>query len=429
MSLIKKLGPTILVLSFLITASASIRAEVTVLVTGIGSTRFPIAIANFANESGSPQQISAIMRADLVRSGKFSSIDTGSIPISESDSVKLSSWKTKGANAFGSGSIVQRTNGQYEIRFRLYDTINQKSLGGLSLLSPESGLRMGAHKIADYVYQKLLGVRGIFATRLLYVTRYSGRYQLKISDSDGQNNHIVLTSSEPIISATWSPDGTKLAYVSFEKNKPIIYIHDLLTSRRVIVSDQKGNNSAPAWSPDGTKLAVALSLTGNTQIFIINADGSGLRQLSHSPSINTEPTFSPDGKSIYFTSDRGGQPQIYKIPVYSESASALQRITFHGSYNTSARVSPDGNAIAYISRVAGTFKLYLQDLLTGSSVALTNTTHDESPSFAANGQYLLYTTQVKNRQVLAVVSTDGSTHQVLLIPGGGVCEPSWGPFM
>lgn len=429
MSLIKRLGLKTLVVSFLVTGSVSARADLTVLVTGVGSTQFPIAVANFANEANSPQQVAAIVRADLARSGKFSSVNAGGTPVSESDSVDLGAWKAKGANAFVGGSITRLSNGQYEVRFRLYDTVKQQSLGGLSLVSPESGLRMSAHKVADYIYQKLLGTQGVFATRLSYVTRNGGRYQLKISDSDGQNERIALTSPEPLISPAWSPDGTKLAYVSFERKKPIVYIHDLPTGRRVMVSDQKGNNSAPAWSPDGTKLAVALSLTGNTQIFIVNADGSGLRRLTRGSSIDTEPTFSPDGQWIYFTSDRGGQPQIYKMPVQGESASAAQRVTFNGGYNTSARVSPDGKELAYISRVGGAFKLYLQDLSTGAATALTDTTRDESPSFAANGQYVLYATQANGRQVLAAVSTDGSIRQVLSIPGGGVREPSWGPFM
>jgi TolB protein len=197
----------------------------------------------------------------------------------------------------------------------------------------------------------------------------------------------------------------------------------------VIVSNQKGSNSAPTWSPDGRTVAVALTLTGNTQIYAVNADGSGLRRLSRSTSIDTEPFYSPDGQWIYFTSDRGGQPQIYKMPAQGESAGAAQRVTFTGSYNTSPRVSPDGKELAYISRVGGAFKLYLQDLQTGVATALTDTAHDESPSFAANGQYVLYATQVNGRGVLAAVSTDGRTRQILSVRGGTVTEPSWGPFM
>ena len=424
-----KLGLKTLVASCLIVAGTAAHAELTVLVTGVGSTQFPIATATFANESSSPAQVSAIVREDLARSGKFTNIDAGSTPVSETDSVDLGSWKAKGADAYVSGSVNRLPNGQYEVRFRLYDTVKQESLGGLSLVSPESGLRMSAHKVSDYIYAKLLGGRGVFATRLSYVIKTGGRYQLQISDSDGQDARIALSSPEPIISPAWSPDGTKVAYVSFEKKKPVVYIHDLPTGRRVIVSNQKGNNSAPAWSPDGSKLAVALSTTGNTQIFQVNADGSGLRRLTQGSSIDTEPAYSPDGSSIYFTSDRGGAPQIYKMPVNGESAGSAQRVTFTGNYNTSPRVSPDGKQIAYISRVGGAFKLYLLDLASGTATGLTDTTHDESPSFAANGQYLLYATQVNGRDVLAAVSTDGRTRQVLSLSGGSVREPSWGPFM
>lgn len=411
--------------------ASDVNAQLNVFVTGVGSSKLPIAIAHFTNEANLLQQVSAIIRWDLQRSGKFTNIDVDSRPMSKINSLNLGAWKVKGAAAFVSGNVDYMPNGLYEVRFQLYDTIKQQKLGSLVLISSESGLRMSAHKAADYIYQKLLGSRSAFATRLSYVIKVGNRYQLQIADSDGQEAHLILSSSEPIISPTWSPDGTKVAYVSFEKKRPLVYIHELSTAHRFIVSNQKGNNSAPAWSPDGRVLAVALSCTGNTQIFAINSDGTGLRRLTQSNAIDTEPTYSQDGRWIYFTSDRGGQPQIYRMPAQGENhLGAARRITFTGNYNASPAVSPDGKQLAYISRIGSAFKLYLQNLNSGIATRLTDTTRDESPSFAANGQYILYATQKNDRDVLAtVLLTDGSIQQVLSPQIGSVREPSWGPFI
>jgi TolB protein len=409
-------------------SAGAAQAQLNVEISGVGSSQFPVATANFQGEAQAPQNLTAIIRSDLSRSGRFRNVDPGGATVAESANVDLGSWKGRGADAFVAGSVTPSGNGQYEVRFRLYDTVKGQSLGGLAYNVNQSQLRVTAHKIADYIYEKLLGERGVFATRLSYVSRVGGRYQLLISDSDGQNSQVALTSNEPIISPSWSPDGRRVAYVSFERKKPVVYVHDLSTGKRTMVSDQKGNNSAPSWSPDGQRLAVALSKDGNTQVYMINADGSGLRRLTRSSAIDTEPQFAPDGKSIYFTSDRGGAPQIYRMPAGGEEAGGAQRVTFKGSYNVSPRISPDGKYLAYITRSGG-FKLQLQDLTNGDVTSLTDTSNDEAPSFAANGKYVLYATRVSGRSVLAAVSTDGRTRQVLSLQSGDVREPSWGPFM
>jgi TolB protein len=250
-----------------------------------------------------------------------------------------------------------------------------------------------------------------------------------ISDADGQNIRNALNSAEPIISPSWSPDGKKVAYVSFEDRKPVVYVHELATGRRVSLSNQKGNNSAPAWSPNGQTVALALSRDGNTQIYSMNADGSNLRRLTQGNTIDTEPQYSPDGRTIYFTSDRGGNPQIYRMSADGEKAEGAKRVTFKQSFATSPRISPDGKLMAYIANVGGGFRVHTLNLATGETRALTDTTRDESPSFAANGRYILYSTRVGSKRVLAAVSVDGQSKQVLSIPGSDVRQPSWGPFM
>lgn len=417
-------------LLFCLSVAVSIaHAQLNIDISGVGSRLFPIAIAPLSDEDATPQKVSEIIRADLARSGRFTNIATGATPIPDSDQVDLGGWKMKGADALVTGRVIRLANGQYELRFRLYDTVKQADLGGLSLTGPASALRMNAHRIADDIYFKLLGERGIFATRMAYIIRSGNRYQLQISDSDGQNPHIALTSTEPIISPAWSPDGKKLAYVSFERKKPIVYVHDLLSGQRRVISNQKGSNSAPAWSSNGKQLALALSLSGNTQIYLVNADGSGLRRLSNNSHIDTEPQFSPDGQWLYFTSDRGGLPQIYRMPIQGEGeAGSAQRVTFTGNYNTSPHLSPDGTLLAYIARSGGGYKLYVQKLNGGEAIPLTDTQSDETPSFAPNSQYVLYATRLNGQHVLAIASTDARIRQTLSVRGGDVREPSWGPF-
>jgi TolB protein len=314
---------------FLALAIPAANAQLHVDVQGVGGTQIPIAIANFAGDATPPQDLPQIVRDDLSHSGMFRTVDAGVAPISDADLIDTGAWKSRGADAVVVGSATRTADGRTTVRFKLYDDVKGQSLGGLELTanSPRD-LRLTAHRISDFIYEKLTGERGVFSTRIDYVVRENqNRYLLQIADADGQNFQTALASKEPIISPAWSPDGTKLAYVSFELRKPVIYVHTVTTGQRVPVANFKGSNSAPAWSPDGRTLAVVLSRDGNSQIYLMGVDGSGLRRFSQSAGIDTEPFFSPDGQSVYFTSDRGGGPQIYRMNVAGGDAT---RVTFKG---------------------------------------------------------------------------------------------------
>lgn len=410
-------------------ASLPSHAQMSIEITGVGQSLYPIAVMRFKDENKLPISITDIIRQDLARSGYFKNTENGNASESDEGTPNYKSWAARGADALAVGSIVQKDANQFEIQYKLFDVRKSMSLGGLNLNSSADNLRAVAHKISDDIIFKLLGERGIFSTRLSYVIKDGKRFRLVISDADGQNIRNAMTSGDPIISPSWSPDGKKVAYVSFEDRKPVIYVHELATGRRIALSNQKGNNSAPGWSPDGKRLAISLSKDGNTQIYGINADGSGLRRLTRGNTIDTEPQYSPDGRYIYFTSDRGGQPQIYRMPAEGEQAESAKRVSFKQGFVTSPRISPDGKQMAYIANVGGAFRLYIMNLATGETQALTDGSSDESPSFAANGKYVLYSTKVGGKRVLAAVSVDGNSKQVLSIPGSDVRQPSWGPFM
>ncbi len=405
--------------------SFAARAQLTIEITGAGANRIPIAIADFAGEPGVSRAVAMVVRADLERSGLFKLVEADT-PLAENTAVNFPDWKSRGADALVVGSIAAAANGRFEVRFRLHDVQKQASLGGLAYIMTAQQGRATGHRIADYVYEKLLGEPGIFSTRIAYVVKSPGRFELQIADADGMNAQTALASREPIISPAWSPDGTRLAYVSFESKKPVVYVHSLATGRRHVAANFKGSNSAPAWAPDGNKLAVVLTKDGASQLYSLNADGSGVVRLASSSGIDTEPFFSPDGKFIYFTSDRGGSPQAYRIEANGGSA---QRITFEGSYNVTPRLSPDGKSMAYVSRNDGRFQLTLMDLATRQTQVLTNSDKDESPSFAPNGRMILYASEIGGRGVLAAVSSDGRVKQKLSVQAGDVREPAWGPFL
>lgn len=395
--------------------------------SGAGANRIPIAISPFAGGGLLPQALVGVVRSDLEGSGLFRMVEAPVIdpPMTEAQSINYGEWKNRAADALVVGSVNSMADGRFEVRFRLHDIVKQTQLGGVAYTMTATQMRTTAHHIADFIYEKLTGTRGVFSTRIAYVIKQGTRFELQIADADGDGAQTALVSREPIISATWSPDGTRIAYVSFENKKPVIYIHSLLTGKRTVLANYKGSNSAPAWAPDGSRLAVVLSRDGGSQIFSIRPDGSDLQRLATSSSIDTEPRYSPDGQFIYFTSDRGGGPQIYRMPA---SGGDAQRITFEGSYNVTPRVSPDGKSLAYISRNNGHFQLVLLDLTSKQTQTLTDGSADESPSFAPNSKIILYATEISGRGYLSAVSSAGGVRQRLSLQAGDVREPTWGPY-
>ena len=412
-------------LSLLVTAHVFAQDHLDIQISGVGASQIPVTIAGFANEAAVPRKVTDIIKADLARTGLFRLVGTDAV-LPESASIDYTKWKANGADALVVGSVEKTADGKVDVRYRLFDLGRASQLSALSMVAPAQMTRVTAHKIADDIYEKLTGIKGMFSTRIAYVVRAGNEYRLEIADSDGEGRQVALRSKEPIISPSWSPDGTRVAYVSFEAKKPVVYVQNLVTRQRTVVAYYKGNNSAPSWSPDGSRLAVALSRNGYTQIYIVNATGGGLQQLTNTRSINTEPQFSADGRWIYFTSDRSGGPQIYRTSVNGGDA---QRVTFAGNYNISPRVSPDGKSLAYISRRNGGFQLYLMDLENGQEQRLSDTSRDESPSFSPNGQFVMYATGAGRRGVISVVSVDGRVKQRLTMKAADVREPSWGPFM
>jgi TolB protein len=405
----------------LIPALAQFRVEV----SGVGLTQLPIALAPFKGEDASPQKISAIVQADLERSGQFRGVDASGQSLDEASRPDLTLWRQRTADSLVVGSVTRLADGRFDVRFRLWDVVRGQDLGGQSYTVPQGDLRLASHRIADYVYEKLTGEKGIFSTRIAYVTKSGSRYSLWVADADGENAQAALASPEPIISPVWSSNGSQLAYVSFESRKPVVYVHNVSSGQRRLLANFRGSNSAPAWAPDGNSLAVTLSRDGGSQLFTISSAGGEPRRLTQSSSIDTEPTFSADGSTIYFVSDRGGAPQIYKM---GASGGAPTRVTFSGSYNISPSVSGDGRWLAYISRVGGAFKLHVMELATGNVAAITDTTADENPSFAPNSKLIVYATQLGGREALMTTTLDGKIKARLAGQAGDIREPDWGPF-
>lgn len=410
----------------LLMAALPAQAAMTIEIVGGAAKRFPVALAPFAMPAGvAGDNPAAVISANLARSGYFHIVSAkGQDPQpTRPEEVRMPVWRAAGADALVIGQVLPLPDGRLEVRFWLYDVVRQRELAGLSLTVPANGLRSAAHRISDVVHEKLLGEPGNYSGRIAYILKQGNWFELQVADADSQNAFTVARSPEPIISPAWSPDGSRLAYVSFEKKKPIVYVQRLADGSRQVLANFRGSNSAPAWSPDGRQLAVTLSRDAASQIYLIDAAGGEPRRIASSPGLDTEPVFSPDGQWLYFTSDRGGSPQIYRIPL---SGGQAQRMTFEGGYNVSPALSADGRSMAFVHRRDGRFQIAIMDLDSRQMQVLTDTSFDESPSFAPNGKSILYATLVNGRGVLATVSSDGRVRQ-RLSQTGDLREPAWAP--
>ncbi len=409
----------------LICASTSVLAQFKVDVSGVGLTQLPVAIATFKGEEAALQKPSIIVQTDLERSGQFRAISLAGVAMDELSRPDFVQIRQKSADALVAGSITRLADGRYEVRAKLWDAVSGQDRGDYRETVAAADLRLSSHRLADWVYEKLTGEKGVFATRIAYITKTAGKYSLWIADSDGESAQSALTSSEPIISPTWSPKGSQLAYVSFESRKPVIYVHELSTGKRKVMANFKGSNSAPAWSPDSRSLLATLSRDGGSQLYQIDVATGEAKRLTQNSGIDTEPTYTQDGSKIYFVSDRGGSPQIYKM---SASGGSVERVTFGGSYNISPALSPDGRWLTYISRVGGQFKVQVMNLSTGQFSAITDTTADERPSFAPNSKLIVYATVFQGREALMTSTLDGKIKAKLSGQSGDIREPAWGPY-
>ena len=409
----------------LLVIASTARAQLTIDIIGVGAQQIPVAVAGFAGPDGPALQVSTVIEADLARSGLIKTINANGLPRSgELSAVPFTELKARGADASVIGAVQPGANGQFNVSFRLLDVPKQAQLTGLVFNVAAKDLRATAHRIADIVYENLTGEKGVFSTRLAYVAKSLGRYQLIVADSDGFNAIPVVNSVEPIISPSWAPDGARLAYVSFEGRKPSVYIQNVATGERSLLVRAPGNQSAPAWSPDGSRLVYASSQAGGTQLFVANADGSNVRRLTNSGAIDTAANWAPDGR-IYFMSDRGGSPQIYRM---SPEGGNAERVTFEGSYNANPRVAADGKSMVFVKREGSREMLAVQDFASKQVQVLTQGPVDESPSFAPNGKMIAYASVYNGRGVLATVSADGRVKQRLGSSNADVREPAWGPL-
>jgi TolB protein len=417
----------------LLLAALSARAELVIEITQGVDDPTAIAIVPFAwnGVGAAPADISQVVDGDLSRSGQFAPIDRNDmlgLPSTEKE-VFYRDWRAIQSEYLLIGRVS--VTDQMRIEYDLFDVLRQKKVYSGVELGPVNEARMLGHRVSDKIYQQLTGIRGAFATRLLYVavTRVPGGkdyYRLTLADSDGARPIVLLESREPVLAPTWSPDGREIAYVSFETNRPAIFRQNLQTGAREQLTNFKGLNSSPSWSPDGRTMAMVLSKDGSPDIYLMDLITKQLTRITRHYAIDTEPSWMPDGKSLLFTSDRGGKPQIYR---YTIASGQTERLTYEGSYNARARVAQDGRNVVMVHQQKGNFHIALLDLVTNRVQILTSTELDESPSIAPNGSMLLYATKYAGRGILAAVSVDGGVKFRLPARDGDVREPAWSPYM
>ena len=426
-----------IVVAFLVAAflPGAVHAVITIKITRSVEAKQPIAVVPFGWQSGSrsaPVDVAAIVADDLARTGLFEPVPFADLPSRpfQHAQINFGDWRLLGTGSLVIGNVTPSLDGGYVIEFQLYDVLRRRQIVGFQLTTTEQSMRRAAHRIADVIHEKLTGVRGAFDTRIAYVNELRGadgdvRYALVVADADGHNEHVILDSVRPVMSPSWSPDGKKLAYVSFEADRPHIFIQDLATGERERITSFPGLNGAPAFSPDGRHLAMTLSKDGNPEIYVMELRSKRLRRVTQSAAIDTEPSWSPDGEFLAFTSNRGGQPQIYRV---AAEGGVPERITFEGNYNTRPVYSPDGDKIALVHGDGGRYRIGLLHLENRALQVLTDSELDESPSFAPNGSMILYATSDGAGSVLAAVSPNGKLHQRVAAQTGGVREPAWSPF-
>ena len=402
-------------------------------ILGGKASQIPIAVIPFkdSNPKKSLQLMNEVIANDLNRSGLFSPIDISGVsdyPYDERE-VNFSNWAALQSQFIVVGKIdaIGRSNNQMQVTWSLIDIFKEKTVLSVALKGQPSQYRVIAHRIADTIYEKLTGSKGVFDTNIAFVKKLDKeRYSLFIADYDGHNPRAIVNSKYSIISPRWSPDGEKIAYVSFEKRKPVIYVQNIVTGERVLLANFRGNNSAPAWSPDSKKLAIVLTYSANSQIYTIDADGKNIKQLMRTRSINTEPTWAPNGKEIYFSSDRAGSAQIYKVDI---DTNEVVRVTFEGNNNVSPSLSPDGKLLLFLNQDGGSYRVAIQNLLSNQVLRLTDGPDDESPIFSPNGHMVLFTYKDYGKlSKIGTVSINGLKMTPIDVGSEAILESTWGPL-